>query len=57
MIEHEPQIKEDTIKVMPDKETLEAFMEGMHGDVKVVFNSKTGEFEWLIPRDYVKPLE
>jgi len=48
----------DLIKVMPDKETLEAFMEGMNGHVVVSFNLDKGQFEWLIHReDYVKPLK
>lgn len=35
------------IKQMPDKHTLEAFLKGMYGDLKVVFNQKKGRFEWL----------
>ncbi len=35
-----------SIKVMPDREMLEAFLRGMHGQPEVLFNSDTGEFEW-----------
>ncbi len=35
----------------PDAETLEEFMKGIAGgDLKVVFNAETGEFEWLVER-------
>ena len=33
------------IKKMPDREVLEAFLLGFHGQVTVVFNEITGEFE------------
>lgn len=42
--------QEETIKVMPDQETLEAFMEGMSGPVKVYFDTELGEFVWLNER-------
>jgi len=43
----------DIIKKMPDKETLEEFLNhgGELGRVKVVFNRETGEFEWVEPRE------
>lgn len=39
------------IKKMPDQKTLETFIQGMHESPKVVFNSVTGEFEWLNEAD------
>jgi hypothetical protein len=38
------------ITKMPDEETLEAFVCGLHGPVRVAFNFITGEFEWVVPR-------
>lgn len=35
-----------TIKVMPDKKKLEAFLDGFSGPVKVYFNAEKGEFAW-----------
>jgi hypothetical protein len=42
------------IKKMPDKETLEAYLEGSHGSVKVVFNLLKGVFEWVVPHNVKK---
>ena len=38
------------IKQMPDRETLEAFVEGFDGSPKVIFNIELGLFEWIVPR-------
>jgi hypothetical protein len=38
------------IKKMPDKETLEEFVNGMHQSPTVIFNLEKGIFEWLKPR-------
>lgn len=35
------------IKKMPNKETLEAFINGLHGGVRVSFNVEKGVFEWV----------
>lgn len=35
------------IKKMPNKETLEEFLEGFSKNPKVIFNNKKGEFEWV----------
>lgn len=44
------------IKEMPDKQTLEKFMEGFNGQpVEVVFNRDEGKFEWLIERPEKEP--
>ena len=32
---------------MPDKFTLEAFVNGLSGDTTVSFNLETGTFEWV----------
>lgn len=46
-----------TIKEMPDKETLEKYINQQNGEeVEVSFNIKEGVFEWLIKRD-TKPKE
>jgi hypothetical protein len=39
------------IKEMPTKETLEEFLNGFDGDVKVVFNREKGVFERVVPVD------
>lgn len=39
------------IKKMPDKETLEAYLEGACGPTRVSFNIEKGEFEWLVSRE------
>lgn len=39
------------LKKMPDKETLEEFLNGMHSTPKVVFNIETGELEWIDKND------
>ena len=41
--------EEEKIEIteMPDKETLEAFLEGFSKEVRVTFNIKTGKFERL----------
>lgn len=37
-----------TIRQMPDKETLEAFLAGLNGGpVRVIFDSERGEFVWI----------
>lgn len=38
------------IKKMPDKETLEAYLEGLHGNVIVYFDTEKGEFIWCDKR-------
>ena len=49
--------KEPIIKKMPDRETLEAFLEGVLGSKpKVVFNIETKEFQWLGERPKLEPL-
>lgn len=40
----------ETINVMPDKETLEEFIKSMHGEVTVYFDRELGEFVWVIER-------
>ena len=39
------------LKEMPDKETLEAFLESLHGEVKVVYDSKQKILRWHKPED------
>lgn len=39
------------LKKMPDRETLEEFLNGFSGSPKVVFNIEKGELEWTTPRD------
>jgi len=46
----ERQDKRRIINKMPDKETLEEFVQGLHGTSEVVFNIEKGEFEWNPPR-------
>lgn len=41
---------ERVIKKMPDRETLEEFMEGLHRSPTVIFNKDKGEFERTTPR-------
>ena len=41
------------IQKMPDKETLEEFLSGLHQPPTIVFNREKGEFERVRP----KPLE
>ena len=37
-----------TVKQMPDRETLEAFLTGLHGGpVRVIFDLERGEFVWI----------
>lgn len=43
------------IKEMPDQGTLEAFIKGLHGEVKVIFNLVEGRFEWLDGRKVEPP--
>ena len=38
------------LNIMPDKETLEEFLNGMHQVPKVIFNIEKGELEWLNTR-------
>lgn len=45
--ENRPKIE---LKKMPDKETLEEFLNGMHQSPKVIFNIEKGELEWVVPR-------
>lgn len=47
---------ERPIKKMPDQATLEAFLEGMSGSVKVIFDINKGEFEWLDPSQKPDPM-
>lgn len=35
---------------MPDRETLEEFLRGMHRSPKVTFNAEEGKFVWSRPR-------
>jgi hypothetical protein len=41
---------ERKINEMPDKETLEGFVSGLSGEVKVVYNIEKGKLEWTKPR-------
>ena len=41
-MERDPKVE---IKKMPSKELLQDFIASMHGEVKVFFNTETGEFE------------
>ena len=39
------------IKKMPDKRTLEEFIDGTHGKGRVVFNRREGKFERVGKKD------
>jgi arsenate reductase-like glutaredoxin family protein len=45
MKERELEPKKIELKEMPSKEVLEAFLNGMHGKVTVIFNTEEGKFE------------
>jgi len=45
------------IKEMPDKETLEEFLRGLHRNVTVFFNKETGMFQWHEPRTTLPPVD
>jgi len=49
-------MKENPHKIteMPDKETLQAFLDGFHGGVRVAFNIEKGKFEWIAPKPVPK---
>ena len=40
-----------TINKMPNKKTLEAYLDGLNGYPKVIFDSSKGEFEWTLKTD------
>ena len=40
-------MRERLIKKMPDRETLEAFVEGHYESPKVIFDKDAGSFRWL----------
>lgn len=42
--------KKKIIKEMPDRQTLEAYIDGLEGKVQVIFNIDEGKFEWVVPR-------
>lgn len=47
-----------SITEMPDKETLEAFLEGQVGSpVRVYFNIETGRFEWPQRERHAQPTQ
>lgn len=45
-------MKERIIKEMPDQETLEAFVEGLSGEVQVYFDKDERIFKWHYPEDH-----
>jgi len=42
---------ERVINKMPDKKTLQEYINGLHRRSKVVFNLEKGEFEWNPPKE------
>ena len=44
------------IQIMPDQETLEAYLAGQYGEgAHVIFCLERGEFEWVVERDRAEP--
>jgi hypothetical protein len=45
----------EALKEMPDQETLEAFLGGMRGKPRVIFDTREGKLRWLQERPNADP--
>lgn len=56
---HEDVVPDRRIRIseMPDRETLEAFLEGQFGQVRVTFDAESGRFSWITQRNEIRPFD